>query len=103
MKYLAIFVVFIFAVLMVQAQTENPTIYTYKQKLLSDTLKMLFPDLQTSTDIPYHNNMHVLQLNNEGVKVGSNNTGYVYSMNVDNMPCLKPFKTKDEVPNTIKL
>jgi hypothetical protein len=99
MIYLAIFIVFTFTASMVQAQTNNPSIYTYKQKRLNDTLKMLFPDLQTSKDITYHNDMPVLPLKNEGIKVSSNSRGDVYSMQTDNMPCLKPFKTKDEIPN----
>jgi len=64
---------------------------------------MLFPDLQPSADIPVENNMPLIPLKNEGVKVGSNSLGEVYSMNVDGMPCLKPFKTKDEMPNTKKI
>jgi len=101
MKYLAILFVFVFAALMVQAQTNNPTIYTYKQKQLNDSLKMLFPDLQTNKEIPYHNATPVLPLQNEGIKVGSNNRGDIYSMQIDNMPLLKPFKTKDEIPNPV--
>jgi len=101
MKYLAIFIVFLFAASAVEAQTNNPTIYTYKQKQLNDSLKMIFPDLQTSQDRPYTNVLPVLPLLNEGVKVDSNNMGDVYSMKTDQMPCLKPFKTKDEIPNTI--
>jgi hypothetical protein len=94
MKYLAILFVFVFAALIVRAQTNNPTIYTYKQKQLNDSLKMLFPDLQTNKEIPYYNAMPVLPLQNEGIKVGSNNMGDVYSMQIDNMPLLKPFKNK---------
>jgi hypothetical protein len=101
MKYLAIFVVFVFAALMAQAQTNNPTIYTFKQKQLNDSLKMIFPDLQKSQDIPYNDALPVLQLKNEGVKVGSNNMGDIYSMKTDQMPCLKPFTTEDEIPNAI--
>src|SRR3954447_11822265 len=102
MKYLAILFVFVFTALMIQAQTNNPTIYTYKQKQLNDSLKMLFPDLQTPTEIPYYNAIPVLPLQNEGKKVGSNNRGDVYSMQIDNMPLLKPFKIKDEIPDPIK-
>src|SRR4051794_13810299 len=101
MKYLAIFVVFVLSAIMVQGQTNNPTIYTYKQKQLNDTLRMLFPDLQTNQDIPYNNPLPVSPFKNEGVKAGSNNMGDIYSMKTDNMPCLKPFKTKDEIPNAI--
>ena len=101
MKYLAIFVLFLFAALKVGAQTNNPTMYTYKQKRLNDTLSMLFPDLQTSKETPYHNYMPVLQLKNEGTKVSSNSSGDVYSMQADNMPLLKPFKTKDEISDPV--
>jgi len=101
MKYLAILVVFVFGALTVQAQTNNPTLNAYKQKRLNDTLQMLFPDLQTSKEIPYHNDMPVLPLKNEGIKVSSNNRGDVYSMQTDNMPLLKPFKTKDEIPDPV--
>ena len=62
MKYPAIFVVFLFTAFMVQAQTNNPTIYTYKQKQLNDSLKMIFPDLQTSQDMPYNDALPVLLL-----------------------------------------
>jgi hypothetical protein len=75
MKYLAIFVLFLFAALKVGAQTNNPTMYTYKQKRLNDTLSMLFPDLQTSNEIPYSEDMPVLPLKNEGIKVGNNSMG----------------------------
>src|SRR3982751_5712070 len=99
MKYPASLVVFVFSPLMVQAQTNDPTIYTYKQKQLNDSLKMIFPELQTSQDIPYNDALPVLPLKNEGVKVGNNSMGDLYSMKTDQMPCLKPFKTKDEIPN----
>src|SRR4051812_43381518 len=102
MKYLAILIVFVFTASIVQAQTNNPSIYSYKQKRLNDTLQMLFPDLQTSNEIIYDNGTHVLQLSNWGTKVGNNDRGDVYSMQTDNMLLLKPFKTKDEMPNTIK-
>ena len=102
MKCFITLFVFVFAALLVQAQTTNPTLYTYKQKQLNDTLQMLFPDLQSSGEIPVQNNMPVLQLKSDGVKVGSNELGEIYSMKVDNMPCLKPFKTKDAIPNAIQ-
>jgi hypothetical protein len=102
MKYLAIFIVFVSAVLMVHAQTSNSKIYSYKQKRLNDTLKMLFPDLQTSNVVSYDNGVYVLQLNNWGTKVGSNDRGDVYKMEVDNMRLLKPFKTQDGILSPIK-
>jgi len=101
MRYFAIFVVFIFAALTVRAQATNPTIYSYKQKRLNDTLQMLFPDLETSKEIPYKEGMPVLALGNEGIKAGSNSIGDIYKMQTDQMPCLKPYKIKDETPNAI--
>ena len=100
MKYLVISFLLVFAAAMVHAQSTNPTLYTYKQKQLNDTLQMLFPDLQTSAAITPQNNMPVLPLKNEGVKVGSNNLGEMYSMKVDQMPCLKPYAIKDVLPKT---
>ena len=111
MKYLVISILLVFAAVMVHAQNMQPLLHaptmqllphTYKQKKLNDTLQMLFPDLQTSAAITPQNNMPVLPLKNEGVKVGSNNLGEMYSMKVDQMPCLKPFKTKDEMPGAIR-
>ncbi|TKK68039.1 hypothetical protein FC093_12560 [Ilyomonas limi] len=103
MKYFIASIVFVFAGLMVQAQTNNPMLYTYRQKQLNDTLHMLFPDLQPDKEVPFKDNTPVLPLRNGGVKVGSSSLGDVYSMNVDKMPCLKPFATKDEMPNAVKL
>lgn len=103
MKYFVTSIVFVFAALIVQAQTNIPQLYTYRQKQLNDTLQMLFPDLQPNKKVPFKNNMPGLLLKNEGVKVGSNSLGDVYSMNVDKMPCLKPFAIKDEMPNAVKL
>jgi len=102
MKYFAFSVMFVFAAVMVQAQTQIPMLYTPKQKHLNNGLKMLSPDLQNSEIVPTQNSTPVLQLKNEGVRTGSNNLGEVYSMSTDNMPCLKPFATKDEIPNAIK-
>lgn len=111
MKYMVISFLLVFAAVTVHAQTLQPLLHAptmqllphaYKQKQLNDTLQMLFPDLQTSVISPSQNNMPVLPLKNEGVKVGSNNLGEVYSMEVDQMPRLKPFKNKDEVPDAIK-
>jgi hypothetical protein len=103
MKYFIASIVFAFAAVVVQAQTNNPTLYTYRQKQLNDTLQMLFPDLRPGKEVPFKDNMPVLTLKNEGVKVGTSNLGEVYSMNVDNMPCLKPFTIKDKMPNAMKL
>lgn len=104
MKYLAILIVLVSAALAAQAQTSNPSAYTYRQKQLNDRLKMLFPDLQTSDEVlPYSNVTPVLPLKNDGVKTGINEKGEVYSMQTDNMPLLKPFKIKDEIPDAISL
>lgn len=103
MKYFVASIVFVFAGLVVQAQTNNPMLYTYRQKQLNDTLHMLFPDLKSNKEVPFKDNTPVLPLRNEGVKVGSNSLGDVYSMNVDKVPCLKPFAIKDEMPNAVKL
>jgi len=103
MKYFVATIVFVIAAVMVQAQTNNPTFFTYKQKQLNDTLQMLFPDLQTGKEVPLQENMPVLPLKNEGVKIGSNSLGDLYSMNLDNMPCLKPYTIKNEMPNAMKL
>jgi hypothetical protein len=102
MKYFITSIVFVFAALIVQAQANNPTLYTYRQKQLNDTLQMLFPDLQPDKEVPFKDNMPMRPLRNEGVKVDSSSLGEVYSMNVDNMPCLKPSVIKDKIPNAMK-
>src|SRR5690348_16434282 len=102
MKYFAFSAMFVFAAVIVQAQTQVPMLYTPKQKPINNGFKMLAPDLQNSKIVPVQNNIPVLQLKNEGVKLGSNNLGDMYSMSADNMPCLKPFATQDEMPNAFK-
>jgi hypothetical protein len=103
MKHSVILVVFALTTIMVQAQIKRTPIYTYKQKQLNDSLKMLFPDLQTEDKaVQVEDNLFVLQLRNEGTKVGSNSLGEIYSMKTDKIPCLIPFKTKDNMPNAIK-
>ena len=101
MKYFVIAFLIVIAVPAVQAQHTIPQVYTYRQKLHNNSLKMLYPRLQTGRSAQLVNNTQVLQLKNEGVKAGSNSLGDIYSMKTDNMPCLKPFKTKDEIPNVI--
>ncbi len=102
MKYFITTGLLVFAGLMVHAQMNNQAPNTYKQKQLNETLQALFPDLQVSKDVPVKNNMPVLSSANESIKISSNSLGDVYSMNVDQMPCLKPFKTVDETQQAIK-
>ena len=110
MKYFALAAVFTLAAILVKAQ-KNPLPYTYKQKPLNNsfrqkqldnTLQALFPDLKSGEAVPVQYNMPVLPLKNDGTYVGSNALGEIYSMSVDQMPCLKPYKSKDEIPNALK-
>lgn len=110
MKYFALAVVFTLAAILAKAQ-KSPVPHTYKQKplnnsfkqkQLNNTLQALFPDLKSAEAVPVQYNTPVLPLKNEGTHVGSNQLGEIYSMHVDQMPCLKPYKTKDEMPNAIK-
>lgn len=99
MKYFIIAITFVFAAFAAQAQTIVPHVYTYKPKRWNDSLQMFYPELQLNNTIAVQtqNNMPVLELNNNGVKIGSNNLGNIYTMNSDNMPCLKPYPIKDVV------
>src|SRR6476619_3240074 len=102
MKYFIPTGLFVFAGLMLHAQMNNKAPNTYKQKQLNETLQAIFPDLQGNEEVPFKNNMPVLSPGNESAKVNSNTLGDKYRMNVDQMPCLKPFKTKDETQHAVK-
>lgn len=103
MKYLIVLIVSVCIATMVKAQQSKP-VYTYRQKQLADSLRLIFPDLQNQNDesnIKPGFTMPVFPLSNEGVELNKNSAGTIYKMKPDNMLRLQPGETNAVMPNAM--
>ena len=103
MKQLIATIIFFSFVMVAIAQRTQP-IYTYKQKQLADSLRMLFPDLYAQQDddnVLTALTMPVLTLPNKETFDGETAKGKIYIMKPDNMRLLKSDETNVLMPNAI--